>query len=52
MTRPTGDVKLARDTVDRVIDLMIGHPELNEYKHTSVPSRTQAQGDAHAIDND
>ena len=38
MTRPAGDVKLARETIDRVLDLVIGHPELNEYKHTSVPA--------------
>jgi hypothetical protein len=37
MTRPAGDTKLARDTVDRVLELVIGHPELNEYKHTSIP---------------
>jgi hypothetical protein len=38
MTRPAGDAKLARDTIDRVLDLVIGHPELNEYKHTSLPA--------------
>ena len=38
MTRPAGDVKLARETIDRVLALVIGHPELNEYKHTSVPA--------------
>lgn len=37
MTRPAGDSKLARDTIDRVLELVIGHPELNEYKHTSIP---------------
>ncbi|HVB06634.1 MAG TPA: DsbA family protein [Acidimicrobiales bacterium] len=37
MTRPAGDGKLARDTVDRVLELVVGHPELNEYKHTSIP---------------
>jgi DSBA-like thioredoxin domain len=37
MTRPAGDGKLARETVDRVLELVVGHPELNEYKHTSIP---------------
>lgn len=36
MTRPAGDNKLARDTIDRVLDLVIEHPELNEYKHMSI----------------
>jgi DSBA-like thioredoxin domain len=37
MTRPAGDGKLARKTIDRVLELLEGHPELNEYKHTTVP---------------
>ena len=37
MTRPNGDAATARATVDRVLDLLTGHPEINEYKHTSVP---------------
>jgi hypothetical protein len=37
LTRPAGDAKLARDTIDRVLDLVIGHPEVNEYKHTTIP---------------
>jgi protein-disulfide isomerase-like protein with CxxC motif len=37
MTRPEGDAALARSTVDRVLDLVTGHPELNEFKHTTVP---------------
>lgn len=36
MTRPEGDAKLARATVDHVLGLAEGHPELNEYKHTSI----------------
>ena len=36
MNRPAGDGKLARETIDRVIDLIDGHPELNEFKHTRV----------------
>jgi hypothetical protein len=36
-TRPNGDAELATATVDRVLDLLTGHPEINEYKHTSVP---------------
>jgi protein-disulfide isomerase-like protein with CxxC motif len=37
MHRPLGDSEVARSTVDRVLDLMTNHPEVNEYKHTSVP---------------
>ena len=36
MTRPRGDAELARRTIDRVIDLLSGFPELNEFKHTSL----------------
>ena len=37
MTRPQGDATVASATIDRVLDLLTGHPEINEYKHTSVP---------------
>jgi hypothetical protein len=37
MHRPHGDVRLARRTVERVLDLAVGWPELNELKHTSIP---------------
>jgi hypothetical protein len=36
MNRPAGDHKLAISTVDRVLDLLEGWPELNEFKHTKV----------------
>jgi hypothetical protein len=36
MDRPQGDGELARRTVDRVVDLLVGFPELNEFKHTSL----------------
>ena len=36
MNRPRGDGDLARKTIDRVVDLVVGWPELNEFKHTSV----------------
>ncbi|MGH9234111.1 MAG: DsbA family protein [Acidimicrobiales bacterium] len=36
MTRPRGDAELARRTIDRLIDLLGGFPELNEFKHTSL----------------
>jgi hypothetical protein len=36
MTRPDGDGGLATRTIGRVVDLLAGAPELNEYKHTSV----------------
>jgi hypothetical protein len=37
MDRPRGDAELARTTIDRLLDLVIGWPELNELKHTTVP---------------
>jgi hypothetical protein len=36
MTRPAGDADLARSTVEQVVGLVTGHPELNEFKHTSI----------------
>ena len=37
MHRPAGDIALATDTIRRVVDLTAGWPELNEFKHTSIP---------------
>jgi hypothetical protein len=37
MHRPRGDATLATRTVERVIDLVAGWPDLNEFKHTSIP---------------
>ena len=37
MDRPHGDSATATRTIDRTIDLLVGWPELNELKHTSVP---------------
>lgn len=37
MSRPQGDAKLAEKTVDGVLDLMGGFPDLNEYKFTKIP---------------
>ncbi len=37
MTRPQGDGELAKTTVDRVLDNLIGFPELNEFKFTKIP---------------
>ncbi len=37
MSRPDGDADLARRTVDRVLGLLADGPDLNEYKHTSLP---------------
>jgi hypothetical protein len=37
MNRADGNGDLARTTVERTIDLLSGWPELNEFKHTSVP---------------
>ena len=36
MERPRQDAARARRTIDRVIDLLHGFPELNEFKHTSL----------------
>ena len=32
-----GDAALATKTIERVVDLVGGFPELNEFKHTSIP---------------
>jgi predicted DsbA family dithiol-disulfide isomerase len=37
MTRPAGDAAVATRTIERVVDLVGGFPELNEFKHTSIP---------------
>ncbi len=37
MNRPDGDASLATSTVERVLELLGGWPELNEFKHTSIP---------------
>ena len=36
MKAPDGDSQLAQSTVGRVLDLLTGWPELNEFKHTSL----------------
>jgi hypothetical protein len=36
MTRPQGDADIATATIERVLDLLTDHPELNEVKHTTV----------------
>ncbi len=36
MHRPDGDAKVAESTIDRVLDLVDGFPELNEYKFTKI----------------
>src|SRR5579862_4677074 len=36
MTRPEGDSDLARRTIEQVVELLVGHPDLNEFKHTSI----------------
>ena len=36
MNRPKGDGQLAIGTIERVVELL-GWPELNEFKHTSIP---------------
>jgi DSBA-like thioredoxin domain len=37
MNRPGNDAALAISTIERVLDLLEGWPELNEFKHTSIP---------------
>lgn len=37
MDRPRGDVELATRSIERILDLLGGWPELNELKHTSIP---------------
>ena len=36
MDRPVGDADLARRTIERLLDLIVDHPEMNELKHTTV----------------
>jgi hypothetical protein len=36
MTRPNGDGVLATRTIDRVLNLLENHPEINEFKHTQI----------------
>ncbi len=36
MSRPGNDASQARSTIDAVLALFDGHPELNEFKHTTV----------------
>jgi hypothetical protein len=37
MTRPEGDGATARTTIERIMELVSGFVELNEFKHTSIP---------------
>ncbi|MFN2506618.1 MAG: DsbA family protein [Acidimicrobiales bacterium] len=37
MNRPGDDVDVARRTVERALDLLVGWPQLNEFKHTTIP---------------
>jgi hypothetical protein len=37
MDRPDGDTERARSSIERVLDLLDGWPELNEYKWTHIP---------------
>jgi len=36
MTRPDGDAALATSTIEHVLSLITGHPDLNEFKYTSI----------------
>ena len=37
LNRAAGDTDLATRTITRIVDLLTGWPELNEFKHTTVP---------------
>ena len=37
MNRPEGDAKIAEATIERLLDLFDGFPELNEFKFTKNP---------------
>jgi len=37
MRTPEGDAELARRSIERIVDLVSGWPDLNEFKHTSIP---------------
>ncbi|MGO9344530.1 MAG: DsbA family protein [Acidimicrobiales bacterium] len=37
LNRPQGDSAMATQTIERILDLVADHPEINEVKHTSVP---------------
>ena len=37
MTRPGGDAGIAQRTIERVLRIFVEAPELNEYKHTTIP---------------
>ncbi|HEX2274920.1 MAG TPA: DsbA family protein [Acidimicrobiales bacterium] len=41
MQGPGDDPGAARRTVDRLLDLVVGWPELNELKHTTIPGSTR-----------
>jgi hypothetical protein len=36
MDRPAGDGEKARATIERVLGLIVDHPEINEFKHTRI----------------
>jgi hypothetical protein len=38
LDRPGDDGGRAMSTIDRILDLMAGWPELNEFKYTSIPT--------------
>ena len=36
MNGPNGDADLARQSIERILNLLVGWPDLNEFKHTSL----------------
>jgi protein-disulfide isomerase len=37
MDRPNGNAELAQKTIEKVLGLVTDHPEINEFKHTTIP---------------
>ncbi len=37
MSRPNGDAQASQTVVERILDLVSAHPEINELKHTTIP---------------
>jgi hypothetical protein len=37
MNRPQGDGAVAKETIERAVNLVTGWTDLNEFKHTSIP---------------
>jgi hypothetical protein len=38
MTRPGTDASVAVATIERIVDLLINHSDMNEFKRTTIPA--------------